>query len=98
MANVLVVDDDVEVLDTLAMMIIAGGHTVAKAASGFEALKSLDGDTPIDLMMTDILMPGVNGIALGRMAGERRPQLRVRYLTGCVEQAKRKVDLSYLRV
>src|SRR5258708_7410643 len=90
MANVLVVDDDVEVLDTLAMMILAGGHTVAKAANGFEALKILEGETPLDLMMTDILMPGLNGIALGRMAGERRPQLKVLYLTGFVEQVKLK--------
>jgi CheY-like chemotaxis protein len=86
MANILVVDDDSEVLSTLANIVKAGGHTVATAASGTEALDLLDRGIPLDLMLTDVIMPGLNGFNLARMARSRRRGLKILYLTGYSEQ------------
>src|ERR1051325_7381629 len=82
MATILLVDDDTDVLDTLAAIVRAAGHSVIKAANGVMALDVLDGDAPIDLMVTDVIMPGLNGFNLARMARMRRAALRVLYLTG----------------
>jgi two-component system cell cycle response regulator CpdR len=88
MASVLVVDDDTDVLDILAVAIRSGGHSVIKATSGTAALNVLDGDIPFDLLVTDIIMPGLNGFNLARMANMRRPGLKIMYLTGFHEQAE----------
>jgi YesN/AraC family two-component response regulator len=46
-------------------------------------LELLEGDQPIDLMLTDIVMPDrVNGLALARMARLRRPDIKLLYVTG----------------
>jgi CheY-like chemotaxis protein len=82
MATVLVVDDDADVLATLAAIIKSGGHSVVKANSGTTALDILDGDLPIDLLVTDVIMPGLNGFNLARMARMRRRSLRILYVTG----------------
>jgi CheY-like chemotaxis protein len=87
MASILVVDDDADVLDIIVAVIRAGGHTVINASSGLEALNVLDGDIPLDLMVTDVIMPGLNGFSLARMANLRRPGLKIMYLTGYHEQA-----------
>jgi CheY-like chemotaxis protein len=59
------------------------GYEVLAATSYMRALELLCGDSPIDLLVTDIVMPsGVNGFALARMARVRRPELKILYLTG----------------
>jgi CheY-like chemotaxis protein len=86
MAFVLVVDDEKDVRDLLADILIRAGHTVEKASSGVGALDLLDGDARVDLLLTDIVMPGLNGFNLARMVRERRPTTRVLYLTGYSER------------
>jgi CheY-like chemotaxis protein len=82
MATILLVDDDSEVLDTLVAMVQAGGHNVLKAVDGRDALGILDRGEPVDLLLTDVMMPGLDGFLLARMAIMRRPSLKVLYLTG----------------
>ena len=86
MATILVVDDDVAVLETLAAIVKSGGHRAVKAGSGTAALDILDSETEIDLMLTDIMMPGLNGFNLARMARWRRRDLKILYMTGFNEQ------------
>lgn len=88
MASILVVDDDADVLNVLVLAIKSGGHSVVQAISGVVALDILDGDIPLDLLVTDIIMPGLNGFKLARMAKMRRPGLKIMYLTGFHEQAE----------
>jgi CheY-like chemotaxis protein len=83
MANILLVDDDAEVLSTLAAIVSVGGHDVVQAHNAAEALAVLRSDRPLDLLLTDIVMPDVSGFHLARMARNRRPDLRVLYLCGC---------------
>ena len=87
MATVLVVDDDADVLQTVATIIRRAGHTVIEASSAIGALKVLDPDIAVDLMVTDIMMPGLNGFNLARMARQKRHRLKILYLTGYADQA-----------
>ena len=92
MANVLVVDDDIEVLDTIATMVMRGGHTVITACDGRKALDVVFSCSPIDLMVTDVVMPALNGFNLVLVARLRRPALRILFLTGFADQALRLRD------
>jgi CheY-like chemotaxis protein len=87
MATVLVVDDDADQLDVLVAIVKSGGHQTVKAGSGTAALDILDGETAIDLMLTDIVMPGLNGFNLARMARMRRRDIKILYMTGFHEQS-----------
>src|ERR1700730_13868750 len=87
MASILVVDADAYVLELLVVNLKSSGHSVFKANSGIVALQILDASNAIDLMITDIVMPGLNGFNLARMARMRRPNLKIMYLTGYHEQS-----------
>jgi two-component system, cell cycle sensor histidine kinase and response regulator CckA len=85
MAIVLVVDDDSDVLDSLAAMVRSGDHQVITARNGVDALLIIESSVHLDLMLTDIVMPGLHGFNLARMAKIKRPSLRVLYLSGFTE-------------
>jgi len=74
---VLLVEDDENVRKVADEMLSALGFTVYAAADAAEALLLLQRDTPIDLLFTDIVMPGMNGAELARRAITLRPNLRV---------------------
>ncbi|WGR95998.1 response regulator [Bradyrhizobium sp. ISRA435] len=61
------------------------GHHVIGAGSGPHALEILRSEQPIDLMMTDHMMPGMTGIELAAAAREVRPALPVLLATGYAE-------------
>ncbi len=77
------VEDDEAARDSIAGLLRREGYRVLPAPDHRLALSHLESDQPIDLMLTDIVMPDrVNGLALGRMARLRRPQIKLLYLTG----------------
>src|SRR5271170_3650116 len=81
-SRILVVDDDPAFGDSTARVLRAAGFEVFLAADHRLALEDLESTRPIDLLITDIVMPDrVNGVALSRMARMRRPELKVIYLT-----------------
>jgi CheY-like chemotaxis protein len=81
-ARILVVDDDKICGDSTARALRAAGFEVHLAPDHRLALEDLESTRPIDLLITDIVMPDrVNGVALSRMARMRRPELKVIYLT-----------------
>ena len=85
MASVLVVDDDADVLEALSAALAAMGHVVESAPGGLAALAVLDRVHDIELLLTDVVMPGLHGFNLARMALMRKPDLRVLYFTGNAE-------------
>jgi hypothetical protein len=87
MARILLVEDEPDVRDYVAD-VLEEEHDVLVAADGLEALTIIeDQKVRIDLLLTDIKMPGLNGIALARMAALRRHGLAVLYMTGFSEVA-----------
>ena len=92
MSRVMVVDDEPDVLDTLGTILSLAGHSVIKVHNGIEALDVLDRGEPLDLLLTDVIMPGLNGFNLARMAKTRRPTLKVLYLTGYSQRADVTLD------
>jgi CheY-like chemotaxis protein len=88
MAVVMVVDDEPDVLNTLGAIITRAGYSTLKASSGLAALDLLDHSQDLDLLVTDVIMPGLNGFNLARMALMRRPSLKVLFLTGFYEVAQ----------
>jgi len=80
--RILVVDDDKICGDATARVLRAAGFEVSLAPDHRLALEDLESTRPVDLLITDIVMPDrVNGVALSRMARMRRPELKVIYLT-----------------
>jgi CheY-like chemotaxis protein len=79
--TVLVVDDEPLVLDVLAEILAVPGYRVVTARDGYEALRVL-ADRDVDLMITDIKMPGLDGRQLGIEAKLMRPHLHILYITG----------------
>ena len=63
-------------------MLVSEGHTVTPAGSGDEALRRLDVDDRIELVLTDLVMPAMSGWDIAAAVKTRRPTLAVGVITG----------------
>jgi DNA-binding NtrC family response regulator len=91
--KVLLVDDELEFTAALAERLGLRGMDARTAASGEEALKILETDSP-HVVVSDVKMPGLGGIELLKRIQERYPRIQVILLTGMsyafdVKEAKR---------
>ena len=86
--TILVVDDENIVLNLASMMLRRFGYDVLTAANSAEALKliALGPEVKIDLLLVDIILPGMNGLTLAEQASALRPQLLVLYMSGLSER------------
>lgn len=82
---ILVVDDDGDSLATSSRVVELLGCSVLTATSTDEALGILDSGAHVDLVFSDVVMPKRNGLALARLARERKPGLPVVLATGYVD-------------
>jgi CheY-like chemotaxis protein/two-component sensor histidine kinase len=80
--RVMVVDDDLDLREQAATMLRDLGYQVTVAATPMAALSALHAGTEIDLLLTDLVMPEMDGDALARHARAVRPRLRVLMTTG----------------
>jgi two-component system, cell cycle response regulator CpdR len=95
MPRVLIVDDEESMRLLVARAIAMDGHDIATAADGAEALEILGGtDSPFDLVLTDIQMPVMDGIALALSAARDFPDLPILLMTGYAEQRERASGLN----
>lgn len=78
----LVVDDEPLVRETVAEMLRDGGPTVLEAEGGLHALALLETHPEINFVVTDLMMPGVDGMAFAAMARRQRPGLKILFLSG----------------
>jgi putative two-component system response regulator len=83
-STILVVDDDHQVLESILLMLSAHGYQVVTADCAAEALDRLD-DREIKVVLTDIRMPGMDGIELAAKIHERDPDLPVLIMTAYAE-------------
>jgi CheY-like chemotaxis protein len=79
--KILVVDDEITVCKSIRQAIVADDHEVDMALSGEEALKK-DKEKAYDLIITDLMMPGISGLDLLRALKELRPNVNVIMVTG----------------
>ena len=85
-ATILLVEDQAEVRKLAKTCLVGLGYRVLAAGSGVEALRlSEQHDGPIHLLATDVILPGLNGRELADRLLERRPEMRVLYLSGYVD-------------
>jgi PAS domain S-box-containing protein len=85
---ILVVEDDDSLRSHAAEMLHELGYRIIQAPSGAAALSILDGNPQIDLLFTDVVMPGtVNGRSLADEALRKRPKLKVLFTTGYTRNA-----------
>ncbi|GAB2606624.1 hypothetical protein Aab01nite_01760 [Paractinoplanes abujensis] len=84
--TLLLVDDEADLREVTARFLGGAGYRVLSAADAAEALNLLDRHhDPIAAMITDVVMPGMNGRQLARVAKQRRPELRVVFVSGFAE-------------
>jgi PAS domain S-box-containing protein len=81
--TILVVDDRPEVAELARAILEEFGYTVHLAHGGHEAMAFIAGGRPLDMLFTDLIMPGgMNGVMLAREARRHRPRLKVLLTTG----------------
>ena len=81
--TILVVEDDADLRTYITDVLRDLSYRVLSASSAQAALTMLLQDQPkIHLLLTDVVMPGINGRELGKRAGQMRPGLKILYMTG----------------
>ena len=87
-ATILLAEDEPAVRTLVERVLTQAGHRVLAAADGIAAIDLAAGSpAPIDLFLTDIVMPGPNGIETARRIRLDRPDLRVLYMSGWATEA-----------
>lgn len=82
MARILIVDDDVSMLSFLSIALKKSGHDVIAKENGQEALDILTEDHNFDLILSDVIMPGMDGIELSQKVAKILPKLKIMFITG----------------
>jgi two-component system cell cycle response regulator CpdR len=95
MSRVLIVDDEDSMRLLVARAIATDGHDITTASDGAEALEILGRtDGAFDLLLTDIQMPVMDGIALALAAARDFPDLTILLMTGFADQRERASGLN----
>jgi DNA-binding response OmpR family regulator len=82
--RLLVVDDELPILKLVTRILATDNYDVSSASSGDEAARMIEapGYPGVDLLVTDLMMPGLNGRELAMIVRRRFPSVRVLYVTG----------------
>jgi signal transduction histidine kinase/CheY-like chemotaxis protein len=92
-ARILLVEDNTALAEASGALLRGLGYTVTVAASGQEALDWLAASDAVDLLFSDVVMPGgMNGVELARLTRKRYPALPVLLTTGCGAGARQATD------
>ena len=85
--SVLVVDDETGVRDFAADALVELGYDVVSASDAAEALRVVTSGAPLDILLTDVVMPGRSGRQLADDVAKVKPEVRVLYMTGYTQNA-----------
>ena len=95
MARILLADDDAAARDLVQRALAVDGHSVTCTQDGAEALEQLQAAAPaFDLLIADVLMPAVDGIAVAEKAIAQQPGLRVILISGFADALDRAQHLK----
>jgi CheY-like chemotaxis protein len=89
MATILVVDDDASMRSMVVRALTSDGHSVTEAGDGEAALEALVKTPGIQLLLTDVQMPGMDGLTLAERASSASPGLRVVVISALAPDAVR---------
>lgn len=90
MANILLAEDDASMRAFIAGALEKAGHKVRTEGDGLTALAALKTDgAAYDLLLTDIVMPGMDGIELSAQATSLMPGIKIMFITGFAAMASR---------
>jgi CheY-like chemotaxis protein len=95
MARILVAEDDAAVSAFVVRALTHRGHQVVAVPDGLAAVERL-GEETFDLLLTDIVMPGLDGIALALKASRDHPTVRILLMTGYAAERQRAHNLEAL--
>ena len=93
--TVLFVEDDSLVRESVAFLLSQKGFHVLAASNGYDALEIL-AQQHVDVLFTDIVMPGLNGVDLARQAKFLRPNLKIMFATGYSSRSAEAMRLGTL--
>ncbi len=83
MIHILLAEDDIPTSKFIALSLAKAGYDVTETHNGIDALKEIEkAPNRFKLLLTDIVMPGIDGIELSRKAEELCPALKVMFITG----------------
>jgi DNA-binding NtrC family response regulator len=82
MKTILVVDDEPEIRKLVAAMLTRNGYRVLSADSGDNAIKLLETNPEIDLLLSDVVAPGMSGPMIAEQIVALRPDVKVLFMTG----------------
>ena len=93
-ARILTIEDDAAIRRGIVDALTYAGYEVLEASDGVDALQLMDRHGgPLDLVLTDIIMPGLSGPALVERLLPATPEVKVLYITGYSEEAIRQHGL-----
>jgi two-component system, cell cycle response regulator CpdR len=87
MANILLVDDDASMRSLVARALTVDGHQITEAGDGEQALEVLAKSADFHVLLTDVQMPGMDGLTLASKASAGTPSLRVIVISALELQA-----------
>ena len=97
MAKILIAEDNEDLRCQVVRALSDDGHDLVAAEDGAAALKALRRDKgEFDLLLTDVKMPGMDGIALALAAGRDHPDVAIMLMTGYADQRERAHGLDAL--
>jgi len=85
--TILVVEDSPAVRKMVCAMLTQTGYNCLEAGDGAEALRRLEEAEDVQLVLTDVIMPNMDGPELARHLSRIRPELRILFMSGYVEDA-----------
>jgi len=95
MARILIAEDEAAIRGLVVRALAEDGHELTATADGIAALDVLDqSGGAFDLLLTDVKMPVMDGIALAMAAGRGHPDLAIMLMTGYADQRERAHDLD----
>ena len=97
MARILVAEDNDDLRDLVARALSDDGHDITATADGADALEQLNKhDGAFDLLLSDVKMPVMDGIALALATGRDHPNVSIVLMTGYADQRERTYGLDAL--
>ncbi len=96
MAHILIAEDDQSMCSFLSLALEKAGHSVKTTHNGVDALNEIkESKQDYDLLVADIVMPGMDGIELSNKATKLKPALKVMFITGFAAVAIGREDIDH---